>query len=456
MHQSSKHPVTAVAAALFAALCAGSSFAVEPVVVKKPSKDAALEKAPLDPGAALIDREREVWSLEGLLVSEADASLRAPDAKAALGDLAKLAKAADGEAKVRAYLRGKRSAEARALATKFLDALDGPSRALVDQAAKDAATTPADVVMDYLTYDGLLDLTAMRLTYKRWKAGKGEPDAKRLTDSFFSSSTESPSAKLGIKVRSASERLIEVDVFGCRITEAVHTSGLKTVGANVRGLVTWSSNYEQLRQALRGARVEEKHSEELEPDGPTFRLDYRRELTEYLAAAAVSPWALELYAVPADELADLNAGPAAAAGVEHDPAKPAVPGSIGGAKGLRFEVTAAKQAKALGDEKPRAGSFVVVTVKMTSKLPAELRVPGSWFHLRAGDVRTPEAGLRRPALAAAALKLAGKGATTLDLPFARLGKKPLTVALVFDVPADAKEPKLELGDAELTLPVSLR
>jgi hypothetical protein len=440
MNQSSKHPVAALVVVLLVSLCAASALAAGPVVVKKPAVEASPEKAPLDPGAALIDREREVWSLEGLLVSEADAALRAPGAKAALGDVAKLGKSADGEAKVRAYLRGVRSAEARALATQFLDALDGPSRALVDQAAKDGSTTAADVVMDYLTYDGLLDLTAMRLSYQRWKAGKSGGDTKRLADSFFAASAGAPSAKLGIAVRSASERLIEVDVFGCRITEAVHTSGLKTVGAKVRGLVTWSSNYEQLRQALRGARVEEKHTEELEPDGPTFRLDYQRELTEYLAAAAVRPWALELYAVPADELADLNAGPAAAAGVEHDAAKPAVPGWVGGAKGLRFEVMSAKASQ---------GSLVVVTVKMTSKLPSELRVPGGWFHLRAGGVRYEEVGLRRAAFA-------GKGTPTLELPFARLGKKPLTAALVFDVPAGTKELKLEVGDAELTLPVALR
>ncbi|MHB8873139.1 MAG: hypothetical protein ACYC8T_05575 [Myxococcaceae bacterium] len=453
------HTWKLVVAALAASSCAtpnpaqkGPDPAPSPVaplvVAKKPVEEAPPAQA-LDPGAALIARERDVWSLEGVLLSEADAALRAPEAKTALGK-------APSEAAVRGYLRTQRSAAERKLALSFLDAFDAPTRALLEQAAKEGAQTPGDLLMDYLTYDGLHDLAAMRQGYRRWKAGKSEAELKKLADSFFAQTTSAPSAKLGIQVRSASERLIEVDIFGCRITEAVHTAGLKTVGASVRGLVTWSSNYEQLRQAMRGARVEENHSEELEPDGPTFHLDYRRELTEYLAAAKVNAWAVELYAVPADELADLHAGPAAAAGLEHDPAKPAAPGWIGGAKGLRFEVTGARKALAPGEAKAGRGAFAVVTVKMTSKLPAELRVPGSWFHLQAEGARFDEVGPGRPALAGAAEKLAGKGTRALELPFALLGKKPLSAVLVFEVPAELASAKLVLGEGELELPVALK
>jgi hypothetical protein len=418
----------------------------------------------LSPSAALIAQERDVWTLEGRLVAEADASLRSTAARDALHDPQALMRANGAEERVRAYLRTARSAATRAVATSFLEALDVPTRRLLTSVATQRHVTEADVFMDYLTYDGLYDLAIMRLGYARWKNGRftAHPETQALAGSFFAHTRAAPAGALGIKVLSADEQSIELDVFGAHVREQVKNVAVSDDPALGRiAAVDWVSNYEQLRRASRGEPQRTDYRESMAWDGKAFRVSYAAELDEYLTWNADTPWATMLYALSVDQVADLYAGAAATGGFEAgttanaaDPDRLPRQGVIGTAEhGLQAEVISARYAPALAGLRPRRGQFVIVTLAIESSLPEALEAPPSWFTLAAAGAEYAEYAVTRPALGAALLALAPANTSTIALPFTKIGAHA-TLVLVYDVPSSVKTAALVLGADELALQVS--
>lgn len=440
--------------------CGGKTRPAEPenAVGHEPDEE---ERRKPNPGAALLAQEQQVWTLEGQLVAEADAAMRAPEAREALGDPKLAARSGTAEARARTYLRSRRSEATRKLGEELVAVLDPATVALLEKVAASAQLTPVDVFLDYLTYDGLFDLAAMRYLYKRHAAGRYEGEARILAASFFHETTEPPSAKRGIEVVSLDPERIELRVFGARVQETVLESELQ----GRTGVVVWSSNYERLRAVLRGGAVGDTSREELPLVAGTFRVSYVRELEEYLTINTTNPWATLLYLLPADEMADLYAGVAASGGLEagsalagRDPATLPVEGVIGSAeRGLAARVIDVKVRPTLGSATPRRGQYLVVTVELTSTLADELRAPAEWFTLATASAEYPEVAVARPDLAVTVLPTAPPGASLLGLPYTAIAPgKQVTLTLVYDVPAEVKVAALVLGSDELALKVEVK
>jgi hypothetical protein len=423
-------------------------------------------RTPRQPGAALIASERAVWTLEGLLLAEAEAALRSPEARQVLGDPRTLRYSEGAEAKVRKYLRQKRSAQARAAAAQFVASLNRTSLTMLGGVAEQTGLAVEDVLMDYLTYDALYDLAMMRYGHTRWKQGLYTGASKELADSFFSLVPSAPSATSGIKVVTDDPESIEISVFGGRVIERVSHAEVRDVaGVGKVGVVEWTSNYEQLRAGVRGDAARASHTEELEWDGSSFRTNYAVELDEYLSWNATNPWALVLYMTSADEVADMYAGVAAAGGLQAgagvnlgDLERLPPQGEIGPAKkGLAIRITDAKLKPRLGGVTPRRGQFLVVTVSIKSTLAGELRAPSDWFRLATASTEYPELGVARPAMAPAVLSLAPPGARMLGVPHTAIpAGKTSTLVLVYDVPPDLRLSALLLGANELALKVVVK
>ncbi len=461
---SSRARATALSAAALACV-AHVSFAPVSLAEDKPAPKApteALASKSDDPGAVLIARERDVWTLEGRLVADADLVLHSADAKQALTDLAT---ASDGEARARGWLRAHRSAEIKKLATAFVGELGKATRELLDRAAKESATTSEDVFMDYLTYDGLVDLAIMRYGYKNWKAGRYEGDVRGTADSFFSLVSERPAARRGIKVLAADDASIEVDVFGAHVRAEVKRSSVELRGAVGKvGVVTWESTYERLRATVRGTKVSDELEEELEHDGKRFQVSYAAELDEYLRFGATSPWATMLALLSADDVANLYAGVAASGGLEQvreearDPAKLAPEAKLGrGEKTLHLRVADARRQEKLAGTKARRGAFLLVTLELTSSLGQPLEAPSSWFRLATSSGEFPEIGVTRPGLAASLLAASPvEDAKLLGLPTTTIASgAKTTLVLVYDVPADLASAALVFGSDEAALKVTV-
>jgi len=271
-----------------------------------------------------------------------------------------------------------------------------------------------------------------------------------------------PSASAGIKVIAADKTGVEINVFGGHVVSKVESSSVKDVpGVGKIGVVQIASNYEQLRAGIRGTK-ESSHTEELEWN-LGYRVSYAEELDEYLTWNATNPWASVLYAAPANDVADMYAGAAAAGGFQTSTAsfkagtKLPATGTLGTAdRGITVTVKGAQKKPRLASMASRRGQFVIVTVDVASTLKEDMKAPAEWFKLATPTAEYPELGVARPGLAAAVLPSAPAGATLLQIPFTNLAKGgKATLVLIYDVPTDLKDAALVIGSDELALGVGL-
>lgn len=414
-----------------------------------------------DPGEVLLDRERSVWLLEGRLLADADATLHADAATAALGSPeTRAAQVAEG--KVRAYLREHRSAEARDLARTLVAAFSKPTRTLLDAAAAAEQVSAEDIFLDYLTYDGLYDLATMRYGYDRLATGDyAEGSAERaLAESFFAGTSARPSLASGISVVAEDKWSLELSVFGARVRDEVTKSSIVSTATVGRvGVVEWVSSYESLRIAGRGAAAD-KTEETLDQEDGKYLISYAVEIDEYLTWGAQEPWATMLSLLPVDEAADLYAGVVARGGLEgtvETPSLDTLPTSGALADGVTAKVIDARAAAKIAGKASRAGKFLIVTVELTSKAKAETRAPASWFQLVAGNTMHAELGVIRPGWGPTILAAAPSGARMLALPYTAVpAKGKLKLTLVFDVPADVGKAALLVGAAGTALKVEAK
>ncbi|MEZ0229880.1 MAG: hypothetical protein ACAI25_14750, partial [Planctomycetota bacterium] len=355
----SEHPRGAASALLVAAalIAPVATFAEDDKAGEAPAKKRAASDAPVPtdaatsereagrPGRALIHRERDFWNLEGKLVAEAQALLRSPELKKDLGDDALVS--GEAEAQVRAWLHGKRAAAHRDAARKFFASCDRPTRELIERAAQPAELAPEDVLMDWLTYEGLYDLALVRDSWRRFKAGGLEGADKELASSFFADLAKAPESSAGITVAAPDDKTLDVSVFGAKVRASVLSSKVEHRPAvGPVGLVEWRSNYEKLRAQLRRREAADPIKEELVQEDGRYRPTYALEVDEYLVGGATQPWALSLALASADDLADLYAGFEASTGAR--------------CKG--FTIMGTQTATALGAAKPQRGKFVIVTI----------------------------------------------------------------------------------------------
>ncbi len=179
-----------------------------------PSDRQVSEREAGRPGRSLLRREADVWYLEGKLVGEAQRLLRSPELKKELGEDALVS--GDAETRVRTWLRSKRNASYREAARKFYGGCDRPTRELLDRAAQPADLAPEDVLMDWLTYEGLFDLSLVRDGWRRFKAGGLDAAAKELAATFYDKLERLPDASEGIQPAMEADDSLFVSVFGAR------------------------------------------------------------------------------------------------------------------------------------------------------------------------------------------------------------------------------------------------
>jgi hypothetical protein len=410
--------------------------------------------AAADPGAVLIELEEKVWRLEGLLIGHVDAALRTPEARAAIGDDDRV-RDGSAEAAIRAFLRASYPAEIRAVAAEVLLALDADTRRYLDRIGRVVERTPDEIMLEYLTYDGLFDLAAMRHGYRQWKAGRYDGPAAVLAASFFGESDGEPSASRGIEILRADRRVLEISVFGGRVLDEIQEVA---PGQDDAVEVVWRSNYEQLRESIRGGESAALDREVMGPNDGGHGVSYRAELGEYLRSST-APWASVLYLVPVDEAADLFAGVASGGDLETRAAPTAAgdalprEGWIGEAgQGVSVRIVDVQPVPSVATTKPTRTQFVSVVVEIRSELDTELRLLSTWFSLETPRAEYPEIGVLRPGLAPELARRFG-AARAIELPYRRLAAgATTTIALVFDVPP-GDHGVLHVGNDELRLAV---
>jgi S1-C subfamily serine protease len=237
-------------------------------------------------GEALVASETRLRTLEGKALTETKDLLTTPDARS------EAMKGGDKEEALRAYLHSKRSDEARADARAFLDGLNAESRHLVTANAERLKMKPEDLVLDWLTYEGVLDYFLMTRLWNQW--GKVKGDTKKEIDKFFDDVTDAPGVKKGSAVREQSADKVVIDLFGAHfVGEVAGDQPARLNGDQV--LLPWKSNYRYVRDLFKGQAPRAIFEEPLTREHGAFKSDYQGWLNEYLSGGEKQPWATAMF-----------------------------------------------------------------------------------------------------------------------------------------------------------------
>jgi S1-C subfamily serine protease len=242
------------------------------------------------PGAALISSERLVWTLEGGALKEAQMIL---DSQVA----SKQAKAGDStidadrrETDLRSLLRSHRSESTILTARSFVSACNNRSRKWLSETADKLGIRPEDLVVEWLTYEGALDLGMITRIWNEQGNFKGE--SAKIVASILNGVTETPALAKGVEIESANNERIVVKLFGVNVIEELVQDQPKS--GEESPLVQWKSNYDYIRTILKGDSPKLVIDETLERDGDHYGVDYMDLFQEYWQGGHRQPWATRL------------------------------------------------------------------------------------------------------------------------------------------------------------------
>ena len=142
-----------------------------------------------------------------------------------------------------------------------------------------------------MTCEGSTDLYLMTRVHgdrQKLRASVGA-----VIDTFFATDAPAPSADKGVKVVSRTDDKIVVDLFGAKVIEECLPTNVEMLGEG-KAKVRWKSNYNFLRDVVRGKKPEAEIEETLVKSDDGFGVEYRDWIGEFLAGGDKQPWATTL------------------------------------------------------------------------------------------------------------------------------------------------------------------
>lgn len=257
----------------------------------------------VDPGEmnlacqALMDSEALCWQLEGLAFQEAAQILNKSNQETTrfVRTLPLQLSEKDREERLREYLRSKRSYRTLQMARQFIGYLNEKTRREIRDNAWHISISPEHFVLEWMTYEGALDLTMLRDLYLqqgRLSTGGIEEQVKSL----FLGVSDIPDAEKGVQVVEKNVRKIHINLFGANIREEIVTSEQYCPVSVPGGIkLYWRSNYNYVRKTLEGEKAEEYVEETLLKEDNSYRVDYLEWFKNYFSGGHRQRWATQLY-----------------------------------------------------------------------------------------------------------------------------------------------------------------
>lgn len=241
---------------------------------------------------ALMYSEELVWTLEGECLKDAERVLSEANAK-------KIATAPEGaeggadrvETRLREYLRVRRDSRIWRAAERAFITMTPESRKATEEAAFKAGLRPVDILSEWMTCEGATDLYLMTKVHE--DRAKLRASVGAVIDTFFAADAPVPSADKGVKVVTRTDDKIVVDLFGAKVMEECLPTEVEMLGEG-KAKVRWKSNYNFLRDVVRGKKPEAEIEETLVKSDDGFGVEYQDWIGEFLAGADKQPWATTL------------------------------------------------------------------------------------------------------------------------------------------------------------------
>jgi len=242
--------------------------------------------------AALMASEAKVWTLEGRSLKEAQELLASSEGRAQFATAQSLSPS-DKEQRLRQFLRSRRSASTLNDARQFIETLNAKSRRYLSETASRQQMRPEDLVLDWLTYEGALDLGMITRIWHEQGNFKGQ--AAKVVGSFLEGVSTPPEALKGVEVKILTDNKIVVSLFGAQVVEEVIEDKPAKPDADNITTIYWKSNYNYLREVLKGETPKETIEEKLAKEDGRFTVEYQDLFEEYLTGGHRQQWASDMY-----------------------------------------------------------------------------------------------------------------------------------------------------------------
>jgi S1-C subfamily serine protease len=243
-----------------------------------------------NPGAALMASERLVWTLEGGALKEAQMIVDSQSDKGLPRVGGPPVDADRREADLRTLLRSHRSESTILAARSFVNACNNRSREWLSETAGKLGIRPEDLVVEWLTYEGALDLGMMTRIWNEQGNFKGE--SAKIVASILDGVTEPPALAKGVEIESTTRERVVIRLFGAKVVEELLQEEPRI--AERTTLVRWRSNYDYIRKVLRGESPKLIIDDALERDGDHYGVDFMDWFQEYFDGGHRQPWATRL------------------------------------------------------------------------------------------------------------------------------------------------------------------
>jgi S1-C subfamily serine protease len=241
-------------------------------------------------GAALLNSEAKIWALEGRSLKEAQELLASPDTRGlAIGAATR---PIDKESLLRAHLRSKRSPASRQEGQLFIDTLNAKSKAFLSTTAAQMNMQAEDLVLEWLTYEGALDLGMMNMIWQG--QGNFRREAAKEASALLDGVSDPPAADLGVQIESLTKNRIVVILFGAKVIEEIVTDQPARL-EDGQVVIRWKSNYNYLRDVMRQEQPKAVMEEKIATDDGKYTIDYMDWFQEYLKGGHRQLWATQMY-----------------------------------------------------------------------------------------------------------------------------------------------------------------
>jgi hypothetical protein len=238
---------------------------------------------------ALVHSEVVIWNLEGACLKDALRILAQPEARKIAETAGVSRDPRRVEARLRQYLRLRRPPELWEETEQAFVTFTPDSRAATTEVAMQASLRPVDIMAEWLTFEGAVDLYLMEKLYSDRQSLP--PSVKPVADTFFEPGAPPPGGERGVRIVSTRDDGIVIDLFGAKVSEEwVRCRPLEIMAAG-QAKVPWKSNYNYFRDAIRGLTPEDVPDFTLVRSDEGFGVDYRSWIAEYRAGGDSHPWA---------------------------------------------------------------------------------------------------------------------------------------------------------------------
>lgn len=254
---------------------------------------ARAEAAQVEASRALMQSEELVWTLEGECLKDAQRVLAMPDAKQIAASAGPGAEERERvERRLRQFLRIRRNPKVWKATERAFLTMTNESRAATNAAAIKAGLRPVDILSEWMTWEGASDLVLMTNVFEDREKLRGANGA--VLETLLGPNPSAPEVGKGVRVVEHTDERVVVDLFGAHVVEEWVKGKAVAVSSDGKAKITWKSNYNFLRELVRGGKPEAVLEETLVPTDEGFGVEYRDWIAEYLAGGDKLPWATVL------------------------------------------------------------------------------------------------------------------------------------------------------------------